>query len=190
MKKLFLGLVALLLLSVIGVLGAAYMQPADYRVERSVIIKAPPEEVYSVISDFGRWGEWSPWEKLDPDMRKSVTGTPGEPGYRYVWEGNDQVGQGSMTVVRAVPNERIEIKLEFLKPFQASSETLWELKPEGESTRMTWIMEGRNEGLMAKLFSMLMGMDKMIGADFEEGLSHLKRVSEHSLDPGEEQSPP
>lgn len=178
MKKVILGALALLVFVVLGVLIAASMQPEEYRVERSVVIEAPPEEVYQVMADFERYGEWSPWEKLDPNLKKTVTGKPGEVGTRYTWEGNDQVGQGSMTVTGAVPNERVDIKLEFLKPFEATSTTAWVLTPEGEGTRMTWSMEGRNEGLMPKVFALFMDMEQMIGKDFEEGLANLKRVVE------------
>lgn len=178
MKKVVLALLVVLLVGIVGLLVAASLQPAEYRVERSVVIDAPPSEVYAVITDFTRYGEWSPWEKLDPALKKTVTGKPGEVGSRYVWEGNDQVGQGSMTVTGAVPDERVDIKLEFLKPFEATSTTSWVLVPEGDSTRMTWAMEGRNEGVVAKLFAMLMDMEQMIGKDFEQGLANLKRVCE------------
>jgi uncharacterized protein YndB with AHSA1/START domain len=177
-KKIILSLLAIVVLAIAGILVAAGLQPSDYHVERSITIDAPREQVYALITDFERYGEWSPWEKLDPAMKKNVSGKPGEVGTRYAWEGNDQAGQGTMTVTAAQPPDRVDLTIEFIKPFQAQNQVSWRLAPEGESTQMTWSMDGKNEGLVPKLFAMLMNMENMLGNDFDEGLENLKGVCE------------
>jgi len=169
-------------LIVIGALLAVLLatiasRPAGYQVERSASVAAPPEVVYAQVSDFGRWSEWSPWAKLDPNMKTTLSGTPAAVGHGYAWAGNDKVGEGRMTITEAAPASRVGIKLEFLKPFASVSPTSFTLAPDGAGTRITWKMTGTND-FMGKAFSLFMDFEKMIGGDFEKGLAQLRAVSE------------
>ncbi len=158
----------------------AALQPPTFHIERKTEIAREPSTVYAALEDFHRFGEWSPWEKLDPNLKRTYTGPQKGLGASYGWVGNDDVGEGRMTIVEAVPNEKVVVKLEFIKPFATTNMTTWTLKPEGGKTVVTWAMDGKNEGLIAKCFSMFMDIDKMVGKDFENGLSSLKKVAEES----------
>lgn len=166
----------LLLLLVIGFLGFVATRPDTYHVERSATVAAPPATVYSVVSDFHRWGEWSPWEHLDPNMAKTITGPESGVGANYHWAGNDKAGEGNMLITEATPGERLAIKLDFIKPFASTSTTVFAFAPEGEGTRVTWSMDGRM-GFIEKGMCVFMSMDKMIGGDFEKGLASLGKVA-------------
>lgn len=176
-KKILLGIAGALALVVVVVIGLAASKPATFRVERGATIGAPPTAVFSNLEDFHRWAEWSPWEKLDPQMQRTHGGPPNGPGATYAWSGNDDVGEGRMTVLATKPNERVEIKLEFLKPFEATNTTIFALKPVSGGTEVSWSMEGPNS-FIGKVMSVFADMDAMIGKDFEAGLANLKRVSE------------
>lgn len=178
MKKFLMIGLGLLVGAVAVVVGLAAAQSGQYHVERSLTISAPAAKVYALISDFHNFGKWSPWEHLDPKLEKTYSGAERGQGAVYDWSGNDQVGSGRMTIVAATENQRLDIKLEFFKPFPAISQTAWILEEEGGKTTMTWSIDGRNEGLMPKLFSLVMNMDKMLGTDFERGLSQLKNICE------------
>ena len=69
------------------------------------------------------------------------------------------------------------MNLDFLKPFEATSDTVFTTAPDGPGTRVTWTMSGQNN-FMGKAMSLFMDMDKMIGKDFEKGLASLKEVVE------------
>ncbi len=168
---------------VIGVLivacvGAAAMQPEDFSVQRSVDVKASPDKVAALIADFHIWEKWSPWEKLDPAMKKTYSGPSSGVGAVYEWAGNGDVGKGRMTVLSIDPGKSLKIKLEFLEPWVATNTTEFALAASGDTTKVTWKMSGKNEGLMAKFFGMCMNMDKMVGSDFEKGLAALKALAE------------
>lgn len=178
MKKVILGCLGVVVVAVGGFLAYAATRPAAFRIERSTTISAPPSKIYPFLEDFHKFGQWSPWEKLDPTMKKSFSGAEKGVGAVYDWTGNDQVGQGRMTIVSAVPDQQVDVKLEFIKPFASESKTVWALKPEGDKTTIVWTMEGENKGLMEKAFSVVMDMDKLVGGDFEKGLSALKAASE------------
>jgi hypothetical protein len=153
------------------------LQPADYRVVRSAAISAPPEAVFEQVNDFHKWEAWSPWEKLDPAMKRTFDGPPSGTGASYSWTGNSKVGEGRMALAESHPSDLIRIKLDFIKPFASTADTEFTFKPSGPQTTVTWSMAGR-KSFISKAFCLLMSMDKMIGGDFERGLAGLKSVSE------------
>ena len=148
-----------------------------YTVERSTIINAQPEIVYAQIVDFHRWAAWSPWEDLDPDMTRTFTGSESGTGAACAWKGNRKVGEGRMQITDAADASRVEVALDFLKPFKASSTNTFDLTPEDDGPRVTWTMTG-SKTLMIKIFGLFKNMDKMVGPDFEKGLKQLKAVTE------------
>lgn len=152
-------------------------QPDEYRVVRSATIAAPPAAVFPHVSDFRKWEAWSPWEKLDPAMKRTHEGTAGATGSVYAWAGNKEVGEGRMTLTETRPNEVVKIKLDFLKPFESSSDVNFTFKPEGNQTTVTWDMAGKKNYVM-KACCLVMNMDKHVGGDFEKGLAQLKSVAE------------
>jgi len=168
LKKIALGVAALLVVLVIVIA----TRPAEFEISRSRTIAAPPEVAFAWLDDFHHWQDWSPWEKLDPTMKRELTGSPAGPGAAYHWVGNDKVGEGRMTITATERPRSVTIRLEFLKPFAATNTTLFELAPNGTGTTVTWRMSGHNN-FMAKAFSLFMNMDAMVGPDFERGLANL-----------------
>ena len=168
---LVLAAIVLLLVAIVA------MQPAEFRVVRSDTITAPAEAVFAQVNDFHHWEAWSPWAKIDPTMKQTYEGPSAGSGAIYTWNGNGQVGEGRMTLTESKPHELIRIKLEFLKPFQATNAAEFTFQPEGNQTVVTWSMSGRNN-FMSKAFGLFMNMDKMVGGDFEKGLASMKSVVE------------
>lgn len=143
---------------------------------REIFIGADPATVHEILGDFHLWRGWSPWEELDPDLERTLSGPEKGVGSQYAWDGNNKVGTGRMEIEESTP-ERIQIDLQFIKPFRASNKTVFELRPEGDGTRVVWTMTGERNVLMAlagKLF-----FDKAIGKDFEKGLGKLKVLAEN-----------
>lgn len=173
LKKILIAVAAILLVFI----GVVALQPADFRIERSATFAAPPERVFEQVNDFHNWEAWSPWAKLDPNATNSFDGPSAGTGAKFHWAGNDEVGEGGMTITDSNPNDLIRIKLEFIKPFAATNTTEFTFKPEGDQTRITWAMFGRNN-FISKAFCLFMNMDKMVGADFEKGLASMKAIVE------------
>jgi Polyketide cyclase / dehydrase and lipid transport len=171
--------ILLVLALVLGALAVVVAtRPDTYHVERSSRIDAPPAAVFLVVNDFREFGNWSPWAKRDPAMRTTVSDPPGGVGANYAWEGNKEVGKGRMTVTESLPPTHIRQRLEFLEPFPSTAETGFDIKPaSGGGSAVTWSMDGKNN-FVGKAFALFMDMDKMVGKDFDDGLSNLKRVVE------------
>jgi len=169
----------LVVLVVVGsVIGLVLLGPNEYRVERSVLVYAFATDVFSRLNDLRRWADWSPWEGLDPGMSKSFSGPASGIGASYAWwSRNRRVGAGRMTIIESRPDEVVNITLEFLRPFKSVSNTELSLRPDSGATRVTWTMTGTNS-FLAKLASLFMNMDRMIGRDFMKGLSTLKSLCE------------
>jgi hypothetical protein len=162
---------------VVLLLGVAAMKPDSFRVERRTSIEAPPETIFPLINDFHNWAAWSPWEKLDPAMKRSYSGPQSGNGAGYGWEGNSKAGAGRMEITESTPSSHILIKLDFLKPFEAHNTTEYTLERSGDTTSVTWAMYGPNQ-FIAKVMQVFMSMDKMVGKDFEAGLANMKRLAE------------
>jgi hypothetical protein len=152
-------------------------RPAKFRIERSAQVQAPSAAVFALLDDFHEWSKWSPWEKLDPKMKKTFSGAEKGTGAEYAWVGNNKAGEGSMTLLDSKPNEQLSIRLRFVKPFAATNLTTFRLVPAAGGTTVHWIMEGEN-GFSAKAFAVFVNMDKLLGKDFEEGLANLNRVTQ------------
>jgi uncharacterized protein YndB with AHSA1/START domain len=152
-------------------------RPAKFRIERSAQMNASSAAVFALLNDFHHWSKWSPWEKLDPAMKKTFSGSASGTGAEYAWAGNNKAGQGHMTMLDSKPNEQLSIKLEFLKPFPATNLTTFKLEPASGGTTVHWIVEGEN-GFAGKAFALFMNMDKLLGASFEEGLANLNKAAQ------------
>ena len=160
-----------------GVLVLAATKPDTFRVQRAASIKAPPEKVFAILNDFQKWGTWSPWEKKDPAMKRTFGATTSGKGAVYAWEGNNDVGQGSMEIAESVAPSTITLKLDFVKPFEAHNIVVFTLEPKGGTTNVTWVMEGPVP-YFAKIIHVFLDMDSMVGKDFEAGLASLKVIAE------------
>lgn len=176
-KKVILAIFIVLVLVVVVFCAVVAMQPEDFKITRSATVNAPPEKVFEQVNDFHKWDAWSPWAKLDPTMKTTYSGALSGTGAGYSWVGNDQVGEGKMTITDSHSSDIIKIDLEFIKPFAAKNVTDFSFKPDGDKTNVTWTMAGKNN-FMAKGFNLVMNIDKMVGGDFEKGLAQLKTVSE------------
>jgi len=153
------------------------MQPSEFRVARATTIAAPAPAVFAQVNDFHKWRAWSPYDKLDPAMKKTYEGPPAGTGASYSWVGNSQAGEGRATITESRPNDLVRIKLDFVKPFAGTAIAEFAFKPEGDRTTVEWSLAGSNN-FLAKAVSLFMNMDKMVGGQFEEGLAQLKSVVE------------
>jgi uncharacterized protein YndB with AHSA1/START domain len=160
-----------------GVLILAATKPDTFRVQRAASIKAPPEKVFALINDFNQWGTWSPWENKDPAMKRTFGATTSGKGAKYAWEGNKDVGKGSMEIAESSSPSKVMIKLDFMMPFEAHNTVDFTLEPRGDKTNVTWAMQGPTPYL-AKIMHVFINMDSMVGKDFEAGLANLKAAAE------------
>jgi uncharacterized protein YndB with AHSA1/START domain len=174
LKKLGLGLLVL----VLAYLAVAALQPDHFRVERTILIKAPPERIFGLIDDFHAWERWSPWAHLDPGMKTVYGGTPAGDGAVYEWSGDKKVGRGRMEISAATPSTMVRIKLDFLEPFESHNVTTFTLEPESGGTTVRWAMEGPSP-FVSRLIGVFLSMDDTVGKDFSTGLNQLKDVAEH-----------
>lgn len=150
---------------------------SHFDIARSTTIRAAPTRVHALVNDFHEWPAWSPWEDVDPDLRRTYTGPPAGVGARYAWQGNRKAGRGSMEITSSTPAQ-VGIRLSFLKPWKATNQITFELNPTGSGTAVTWRMTGEQKGVSG-LFMRVFNMDKLVGRDFEKGLARLKSVAEH-----------
>ena len=173
LKKIFIVLALIVIVFVVVVA----TRPANFRITRSITMDAPAGAAFSQVNDFHKWENWSPWAKLDPAMKQTYSGAPKDLGAVYAWEGNKDVGSGRMEVISLTQPTKVGIKLDFFVPIASTAMTDFVLEPRGDGTTVTWTMSGKTD-FMAKMMSIFVSMDSMIGPAFESGLSQMKAVAE------------
>lgn len=177
LKRTLIGLVAI----VIAFVGyVALFKPTEFLIERSSIIVAPPSAVFAEVNNFRNWEAWSPWAKLDPNAKATFEGPDAGEGAVFNWSGNDQIGEGRMTLLESRPDERIRIRVDFTKPFEGTNTAIFTFRPDGPRTIVTWTMSGE-QSFLQKALSVFVNIDKLVGAEFEKGLGNLKSVVEAKL---------
>lgn len=173
MKKIILALVAIL--AVLAVIIA--MQPADFNVSRSATINAPATIAFNQVNDFANWAAWSPWAKLDPNAKTTISTPSAGTGASMAWDGNNKVGAGSMTITDSQPGQHIAMDLTFIRPMAGKDAAEFSFVEENGQTTVNWSMSGK-KNFAAKAIGLVMNCDKMIGGNFEEGLASIKTIAE------------
>ncbi len=155
------------------------MAEDTYTVTRTATIDAPPSRIYDQLIDFHKWTSWSPWEDLDPALKRTYSGAGSGVGAVYEWSGNRKAGQGRMTIIEATEPSTVQIDLVFEKPFKARSDTSFTIVPAGSGAHVTWTLVGKKT-FVTKVMGVFKSMDNLVGPDFEKGLARLKATSEQS----------
>ena len=176
--KVILPIAAVLLVLAVGFAADVALQPAEFHIERTALMKAAPADAFAQVNDFHKWDGWSPWIKIDPNAKSTFEGPESGEGAIFRWAGNAEVGEGSMTILESKPHELIRIKLHFVKPFEDTAQTDFTFRPEGDQTAVTWSMDGKNNFVSKMICLLLMDMEAMIGGKYEEGLAKMKSIVE------------
>lgn len=177
MFELIAIIAVLVVIALAVVVTLAMTKPGTFSVTRATTVKAPPEKIFPLIDDFRQWTTWSPWENKDPAMTRSYDGETRGKGAVYGWQGNNSVGSGRMEILEVCPPSKIVIKLDFFKPFEGHNTAEFTMLPQGDVTRVSWLMHGP-ASLMSRMMQVFVNLDAMIGRDFEAGLANLKRLTE------------
>jgi hypothetical protein len=172
--------------SIAGILLYAGTRPGSFWIRRSTRIQAAPEKIFPFINDLHLWGAWSPYEKLDPALRRDFSGNASGVGAVYAWEGNSRVGAGRMEIIQSSRASRITIELEFLRPMKGHNIVEFILQRAAGGTEVTWEMDGPIP-FMGKLMGLFISMDKLVGEEFARGLANLKALVEQpgALEPAQ-----
>lgn len=170
-----IGIVIAVLIA--GVLLHAANKPDSFRVERSASIQAPPERIFPLINDLRAFNKWNPFEKKDPNLKGRYSGPPSGKGAAYAFDGNKDVGKGSIEILESSSPSRVAMRLSMIEPFEVRNTVDFTLVPSGGATRVTWAMQGPAP-FLAKVIHVFIDMDRMVGRDFEAGLASLKALVE------------
>ena len=177
MSRILVPIVVTVVIVVVAILSGAAVQPDTFNVKRSISIKAPPEKIFPLIDDFHRWAEWSPYEKLDPTVKRSLSGPTSGRGAVYEWDSNGKAGKGRMEIVDSSPPFRLTIVFDFQGPVETRNTADFTLENRGDSTVVTWLMWGPNL-FISKIMSMFRTVDDRVGKDLVTGLVNLKSIAE------------
>jgi hypothetical protein len=171
-----IGLVVIL--AIAALLLIASTRPDVFRIQRSTVIRAPAHLIHPLIGDLQRFNTWNPYNRKDPNIKGTYRGPQSGPGAHYDFEGNKDVGKGSIEIIDSEAPQKVTMKLDMREPFEVHNIVDFTLAPRGDATEVTWAMHGPSP-FLAKLMGLFFNMDRMLGRDFETGLANLKAVAEH-----------
>jgi carbon monoxide dehydrogenase subunit G len=177
MLKALVVIAIIVVVALAAVLAYAATKPDTFRLSRATSIKAPPEKIFPFLNDLRSLATWSPYEKKDPAMKRTFGGVASGQGATYEWDGDKNVGNGRLTIADSSPPSKVTMKLDFISPWEAHNVVEFTLEPKGDTTNVTWAMHGPAP-YMAKVMHVFINMDRMVGDDFEAGLSNLKALAE------------
>lgn len=178
-KKIILAVAVILVGLVVAFCVVVVLQPNTFSVERRATIAAPPEKVFAQVNDLKAWDAWSPWSKLDPGAKTTFSDPSAGKGATFAWVGNQEIGEGSLTILDSKPDELVEVEQEFVKPFAGKARIVFTLVPKDGQTNVNMKMSGEH-GLLGKAMCLFVDMDAMLGKDFEQGLANMKQVAQTS----------
>jgi hypothetical protein len=150
-----------------------------YTIERETTINQPSQPVFNYIKFIKNQDVYSVWNKIDPAMQKTYSGTDGAVGFVYAWDSaNKKAGKGEQEITAIKQGERVDMALHFIKPFEGRSIAYMTTTPSsGNQTRVKWGINGKMNYPM-NIMLLFMNMEKMIGNDLRDGLANLKGVLE------------
>jgi carbon monoxide dehydrogenase subunit G len=174
LKKILKSLIVLAVLVVVLLIVVA-TRPAEFRVERSATIAAPPSVLFAQVNDHHKFTVWNPFMKIDPNVKNTYSGPESGVGAVCSWDGNKDIGAGSATITESKPDELVRERMDWKRPMEGTSTVDFTFKPEGDKTVVTWAMYGQNN-FIGKAASLFFNCDKMVGPQFEKGLANLAEV--------------
>jgi hypothetical protein len=175
-KKIILGIVAAVAVIVILLLIVAATRPGEFHVERSAALAASPMALFDNVNNHHKFVVWNPFMKLDPNVKNTFSGPESGVGAVCSWDGNSKVGAGACTIVESKPGELVRCRMDWKRPMEGVATADFTFKPEGDKTVVTWAMYGTNN-FVGKVVSLFMDCDKMVGPQFEQGLTDLGKLA-------------
>jgi hypothetical protein len=178
MKKLlkYAGILILVVIASALVLGLFVSRELKY--EKSICIDAPIETVWEHVNSLADLDAWSPWNDLDPNMKKTMTGVDGTIGASQSWDSDvSEVGRGSQTISRIAEPTLFETHLKFDNWFGDGTTGYIHLSEQQDCVGVTW---GIHSDVPYPFNAMLvfMDMEKAMDAEWNRGLGKLKTLCE------------
>ncbi len=174
--KLIKVLLAILVVAVVAFVLGGFLLPKQMEVERSTLIESDPATVFDYINSLENFHRWSPWADMDPQMQLEFFGPKQGVGAGMRWSSEvPQVGQGVQRITVSEPPQRVVAVMEF--DGQSGSETVFELAPQGNQTKVTWryrVDFGSNP--VSRYVGL--ALDGVLGPHYERGLEKLEHLVE------------
>lgn len=153
-----------------------FVLPGQYLVKKAIVINSDISKCYDMVADLNNYRDWNPWSKMEPDAKKSISGTPKTVGHRYDWEGK-KIGVGSLTVKKVEANKSVDLDLEFVKPFKSLADDNWTFDQlPNNQVKIVWSNSGDLPAGMARLMGPM--ITKNLNKQFEQGLKSIKELCE------------
>lgn len=139
-----LGIAALILVLIAGIVIAASMRPTDIHYQRSITTTASAETVFAIFSGFRAAGTSG-----RPTRKKTRTRKPPSPTRprtsAHATRGRQQGSRrGPYDHHQYRAGRSVDMRLEFDRPFKCEIHVEWRVDDEGDARRISWTMDGKD----------------------------------------------
>ncbi len=129
---------------IVAVLVFAATRPNTFRVQRSIVINAQTDKIFALINDLRAWESWQPEDGKDATTEKTFIGPATGTGAAAEWDSPGRGGKGRLVISDSVPFNKVAIKADFVRPFEAHNLNEFTLEPQAGGTRVTWSIQASN----------------------------------------------
>lgn len=146
--------------------------PKNVHIERSAVIDATPEALYSLVASNKGYQEFNPYKNADPNLKIDLFGPEAGIGSGFAFDSKD--GKGTQTVSAIEPNKSVTMAIDLGSMGKPTQKFTFDAK--GGQTKVVWTMVadlGYNP--IGRVFGLF--MDGMIGKTLEQGLKNLSTVT-------------
>lgn len=160
------------------------IQPSEFKVSREIVINAPAEAIFPYINHSEKADGWMPWKETDPNLKMNYSGPAEGVGSKSTWDSTGEMGTGEALIIESVPNQVVKTQLTYQKPFPMAQIAEISLgQAENGATVVRWSVSGQ-QNFIAKMFRVILNIEKMVGDDFSKGLNNLKKAVEPQAQAG------
>ncbi len=107
-----LKIIGLILISIIVILFIAL--PTSFNIEEEIVINQNVEIIFNEVNNLKNWQKWSPWQKLDTEIKNTYSGAESGVGsINNFSSANSEIGIGKIEILESNENNFIKIGLYF-----------------------------------------------------------------------------
>lgn len=181
MKRALIWIIGILTILTAVLIVCAYAFTGDrISAEKSLYVQAPPSVTYNHVANLRSWEKWSPWAKMDPNMKIEYQNGGQGKGASYSFDSElKNLGNGKLTITDTHKNKTVKT---FVIMNDNEGIGTWDFTQKGKGSIVTWNFSFEPQNLFERVMGLF--FERMMGPNLEKGLENLKVVAEKTPPPG------
>lgn len=174
-------------LLIVVLLGVSFFLPKDMNISVTEKLSASPAQLFYQINNVKNWENWSPWHRIDPEMKLIYGEKIKGEGASYTWKSDNRwVGNGAMIIDESVEARMVGTTMKF-EGMDDSYADIVILSSEDGGSVVTWDLNSDYKARMPWQRYGMVFSRMMLKKSYKEGLKNLDTyIAEHPSEHEEE----